>query len=87
MNREAAALGVPVYSIFRGRIGAVDRQLVKENRLVLVESEAAIDTLVRFGKREVRPHDQATSRRTLEAIVRTIEEIAADSQRRARKQD
>jgi predicted glycosyltransferase/peptidoglycan/xylan/chitin deacetylase (PgdA/CDA1 family) len=87
MNREAAALGVPVYSIFRGRIGAVDRQLVKENRLVLVESEAAIDTLVRFGKREVRPHAQATSRRTLEAIVRTIEEIAADSQRRARKQD
>ena len=25
MNREAAALGVPVYSMFRGRIGAVDR--------------------------------------------------------------
>ncbi len=25
MNREAAALGVPVYSIFRGKIGAVDR--------------------------------------------------------------
>lgn len=28
MNREAAALGVPVYSIFRGKIGAVDRYLV-----------------------------------------------------------
>ena len=27
MNREAAALGVPVYSIFRGKIGAVDRYL------------------------------------------------------------
>ena len=25
MNREAAALGVPVYSIFRGKIGGVDR--------------------------------------------------------------
>ena len=25
MNREAAALGVPVYSIFRGKLGAVDR--------------------------------------------------------------
>jgi len=24
MNREAAALGVPVYSIFRGKSGAVD---------------------------------------------------------------
>ena len=27
MNREAAALGVPVYSIFRGKIGAVDQYL------------------------------------------------------------
>ena len=27
MNREAAALGVPVYSIFRGKTGAVDREI------------------------------------------------------------
>ena len=27
MNREAAALGVPVYSIFRGKLGAVDKYL------------------------------------------------------------
>src|SRR5207247_4353011 len=38
MNREAAALGVPVYSIFRGRIGAVDRYLSATGRLVLLES-------------------------------------------------
>ena len=25
MNREAAALGVPVYSVFRGKLGAVDQ--------------------------------------------------------------
>jgi predicted glycosyltransferase len=33
MNREAAALGVPVYTTFAGRIGAVDAQLVREDRL------------------------------------------------------
>ena len=38
MNREAAALGVPVYSIFRGKSGAVDRQLQEEGRLVLIEN-------------------------------------------------
>jgi predicted glycosyltransferase len=38
MNREAAALGVPVYSIFRGHIGAVDRYLAASGRLVLLES-------------------------------------------------
>jgi uncharacterized protein len=34
MNREAAALGVPVYSIFRGTIGAVDHYLAETGRLV-----------------------------------------------------
>ena len=38
MNREAAALGVPVYSIFRGKLGAVDRYLAREGRLVLIEN-------------------------------------------------
>ncbi|NOR79931.1 MAG: DUF354 domain-containing protein [Methyloprofundus sp.] len=38
MNREAAALGVPVYSIFRGKRGAVDRELQNEGRLVLIEN-------------------------------------------------
>ena len=40
MNREAAALGVPVYSIFRGKIGAVDRYLVEKGQLVLIENSA-----------------------------------------------
>jgi predicted glycosyltransferase len=42
MNREAAALNVPVYSIFRGKIGAVDRYLVDQRRLVLIENEKDI---------------------------------------------
>jgi hypothetical protein len=33
MNREAAALGVPVYTTFAGRIGAVDEGLLQEGRL------------------------------------------------------
>lgn len=37
MNREAAALRVPVYSIFRGKIGAVDKFLVQDGRLTLIE--------------------------------------------------
>lgn len=37
MNREAAALGVPVYSVFRGKTGAVDRYLAQTGRLVLLE--------------------------------------------------
>ncbi len=33
MNREAVALGVPVYTTFAGRLGAVDTALVNEGRL------------------------------------------------------
>jgi predicted glycosyltransferase len=33
MNREAVALGVPVYTTFAGRIGAVDESLVARGRL------------------------------------------------------
>ena len=33
MNREAVALGVPVYTTFAGRIGAVDQKLIDEGRL------------------------------------------------------
>jgi len=33
MNREAAALGVPVYTTFAGRLGGVDELLIREGRL------------------------------------------------------
>jgi predicted glycosyltransferase len=33
MNREAVALGTPVYTTFEGRLGAVDEWLIREGRL------------------------------------------------------
>jgi predicted glycosyltransferase len=33
MNREAVALGTPVYTTFGGRLGGVDEQLLRDNRL------------------------------------------------------
>jgi predicted glycosyltransferase len=38
MNREAIALGVPVYTTFAGRIGAVDERLIDEGRLRVLAS-------------------------------------------------
>src|SRR5262245_632310 len=37
MNREAAALGVPAYSPFAARLGAVDHRLIAEGRLRRLE--------------------------------------------------
>ncbi len=50
MNREAAVLGTPAFSIFAGRLAAVDRALVAEGRLKLLRSAADIAAL-EFQKR------------------------------------
>jgi predicted glycosyltransferase len=42
MNREAAALGVPVYTTFGGRLGGVDEQLIREGRLVPITDPRAL---------------------------------------------
>ena len=42
MNREAAVLGTPVWSIFEGRLGAVDKMLAREGRLKFLKDPAEI---------------------------------------------
>jgi len=42
MNREAAVLGTPVWSIFEGRLGAVDETLAREGRLRFLSDPAEI---------------------------------------------
>jgi predicted glycosyltransferase len=43
MNREAAVLGTPVWSIFEGRKGAVDELLEREGRLRHLRDPAEIE--------------------------------------------
>jgi hypothetical protein len=69
MNREAAALGVPVYSIFRGKIGAVDQWLADHGRLTLIEKVEDIETKILLTRwnRPARP--DCASRPALQSIV------------------
>ncbi len=53
MNREAAALGVPVYSTFRGQIGAVDRYLSERGRLVLLQGIEDIEREIQLVRRNI----------------------------------
>jgi hypothetical protein len=43
MNREAVALGTPVYTTFAGRLGAVDERLMAEHRLRRLHDPAELD--------------------------------------------
>src|ERR1700720_1203223 len=71
MNREAAALHVPVYSTFRGKIGAIDQYLVEQKRLVLIESVSDIYQRIKLVKRDRHVNKYGNSA-TLTAIVKHI---------------
>jgi predicted glycosyltransferase len=72
MNREAAALGVPVYSVFRGKIGAVDRYLAERGRLVLLESVQDVRARIRVVRRDRPTKPPNSSDVTLNSIVKQI---------------
>jgi len=73
MNREAAALGVPVYSIFRGKIGAVDRYLADQGRLTLLESVEDVKTKIKPLRRKTSGSQRdGKGNPGLEAIISNI---------------
>ncbi|MBV9421427.1 MAG: DUF354 domain-containing protein [Solirubrobacterales bacterium] len=47
MNREAVALGTPVYSVFEARLGAVDERLIAEGRLRRLHSPDQLELVKR----------------------------------------
>ena len=51
MNREAALLGVSTYSIFGGKIGCLDKELVKQNKLHLINNINDLKS-IQFEKRK-----------------------------------
>ena len=62
MNREAVALGTPVYTTFEGRLGAVDEALLREGRLRRLGDPEQIE--VQRRSREKRVADTPRPART-----------------------
>jgi uncharacterized protein len=57
MNREAVALGTPVYTTYGGRLGGVDEQLIRSGRLRPLTDARAIEVVKRGERREVARRD------------------------------
>lgn len=55
INREAAALGVPVASLYAGQWAAVDEELVNEGRMARISSSEDLRKLVVEKKQAFRP--------------------------------
>ena len=73
MNREAAALGVPVYSIFRGKIGAVDRYLAEQQRLTLIENVDDVRAKIQPTRRPKKEMTDLSKRTALKDIMDAID--------------
>jgi uncharacterized protein len=65
MNREAAALGTPVYTTYGGRLGGVDEALIRSGRLRPLTDPRALLL-------EKRTSEAAPTRRDPAALVETI---------------
>jgi predicted glycosyltransferase len=76
MNREAAALGVPVYSIFRGKLGAVDKYLAQQGRLTLIESVSDVRSkiaLVHWQRPEAPgAHSDAVLQKIVDSVLMIV---------------
>lgn len=77
MNREAAALGVPVYSIFRGELGAVDKYLSDAGRLMLIQNVKEMPAKIALKKRRRPETPEMKDRPALRQIVDNLESILA----------
>ena len=59
MNREAVALGTPVYTTFSGQLGAVDEALVREGRLRVLRAASELELVKRASGVEAPARDPA----------------------------
>jgi len=69
MNREAVALGTPVYTTYGGRLGGVDEALIREGRLRPLTDARAVE----LGKRK---HDGDRTRRDPGILVDLVLEAS-----------
>jgi len=72
MNREAAALGVPVYSIFLGKIGAIDQYLASIGTLVLLRNVEDVRTKIKLVRRNKSYNAKNNGIESLQKLVERI---------------
>ena len=78
MNREAALLGTPTYTVFGSRLAAVDAELIRLGHMVDLRDPAISPRFEKKGSTEplVSPE---RSRRLLDLVLRTISDVSVRS--------
>jgi predicted glycosyltransferase len=72
MNREAALLGLPVYSIFSGKLGSIDARMESDERIIFIRSTKDVEK-INLVARDRSDHTRAKIDDRVERFV--IEQI------------
>jgi predicted glycosyltransferase len=72
MNREAAVLGTPVYTIFKGRMAAVDRHLIDVGRMTLIAEPEDVFKITLVKKERERTQEIPRRSHLLQEVVDAI---------------
>ncbi|WP_084300272.1 DUF354 domain-containing protein [Chitinimonas koreensis] len=78
MNREAAALGTPVCTIFAGPLPAVDRHLVEAGKLRVIDSLQAIEALA-VSARKPASNGIERNQVPMQQLLALIDEVGVDA--------
>ena len=70
MNREAAALGVTVVTIFKGPMGAVDKYLINKKKMIAIDNAEEILLLLRKREQSIFHATNETKDRIVSEILR-----------------
>ncbi len=70
MNREAALLGVPVYSIFAGKLGSLDEKMEKEGLITFIREPGDVEKI----KLVKRTRDAATENDLTDRVESAVKE-------------
>jgi uncharacterized protein len=71
MNREAVALGTPVYTTFEGRLGAVDERLIEQGRMRRLSDPGQLE----LAKRDpsARPRERRDPRNLVKLLLSPLQ--------------
>jgi uncharacterized protein len=86
MNREAALLGTPAYTIFTGPEGVLDRELIRKGKLTAIRCPEDIDK-IELTKKQAGPTARPADTTLREFVVHQIWDLARGPARARRRRE
>ena len=74
MNREAVALGTPVWTTYGGRLGGVDEELIRAGRLTPLTDPRALELRKRQSRTKIERRDPNV---LVDLVLGTVESVPA----------